>query len=878
MKFQLYPQIGLVIVFFLLLLKPGVGQDKIYTSQRTTHPPKIDGVLDDKAWDKVAWGNNFVQRYPQSEVPPSFQTMFKILYDDNNLYVAIKMLDDEPDKIVRRLSRRDGNEGDWVTIGFDSYNDNLTAYNFGVNAVGVKRDLITTNDASDDTSWDAVYYVKVSIDDEGWNAEFRIPLSQLRFAKLENYEWGLQIQRNIFRFDERSTWQSVARDVKGWVSKWGTLCGIKGIKPKLDIEIMPYTVLKSENYLPEDGNPYEDGTDNSISAGVDGKVSLSNDFTINFTINPDFGQVEADPSEVNLSAFETFFQEKRPFFIEGKNIFSFPITAGGGFGNENLFYSRRIGRRPHLGSSDLGLDDYYSDMPDNANILAAFKLSGKTKNGLSVGILESITPKTNADFSDGENNIESSVEPFTNFFMARIIQDFNNGNTSFGGAFSATNRNNNEEKFYVLPDGEYTGGLDFQHYWRDQTFMIKAVGFFSHVVGSKEAILNLQELQTRYYQRPDADHVEIDTSLTHLSGLGGGFRFAKVGNGNWRYSFSLNFRSPGFDSNGLGFIRNSDEIQNSNSISYQIVEPKGIFNNFYVGFNNWNSWGFDMSHNSSGLGLSIDSKFKNYWSVDAGINKNSEYRNRFALRGGPGLISPSSYSGQVGIETDERKNLGFYFKVSGEIGEHNVKNSQTYRFDVNFRASTALSISLNNSFSINKNPLQYLGTYVVNGSDQYLLGTIDSKQFRISARINYCITPDLSIQYYAQPFIYAGKYSAFKQVTNSTADNYFDRFHEFMPQELTYSESNDKFTIHQDGETYSFDNPDFNSFAFNSNLVIRWEYTPGSTLFLVWSQGRSGGRYGNEFRNFNFSDDVESLFDIYPSNVFLIKFSYRFVI
>ena len=872
-------RIGFLFLCYLIISVKSYSQEKIYTTNRTTIAPTIDGVFSDEAWNNVSWGDEFVMYYPQSGANPTFQTQFKILYDDNNLYVALKMLDDEPGKIERRLSRRDQRQGDWIMIGFDSYNDNLTAYKFGVNAAGVKYDLITINDNKDDRTWDGIYNVKVSIDDEGWNAEFKIPLSQLRFANIENHEWGMQIQRKIFRFDERSTWQHIPRDAGGWVSNWGSLYGIKGIKPKLDIELVPYTVVKSENYKAEEGNPYADGTDNSISAGMDGKVSISNDFTLNFTINPDFGQVEADPSEVNLSAFETFFEEKRPFFIEGKNIFSFPISAGGGFHRENLFYSRRIGRRPHLNKYDLGLDDYYADMPENANILAAFKLSGKTRKGLSVGILESITPETKADFSNSDGkSFESAVEPFTNFFLARVIQDFNNGNTSLGGAISATNRSNNSDEFKILPDGEYSGGLDFQHYWKDQNYMIKAVGFFSHVVGDNQAILNLQESSSRYYQRPDVDYLKIDSTLTSLSGLGGGFRFAKVGGGNWRYSTSINFRSPGFENNGLGYIRNTDEIQINSFISYRLLEPKGIFKSLSMSIRNNNSWDYHMNHNSSGLGLNFNSNLKCFWRVFSGFNFHSEYRNRFALRGGPALIFAPSYSGRIGFESDDRKNLVFELRLSGEKGKYDTRLRKSINVGVDFRASTALSFSIDNSYTVGENSFQYIQTYEQKGKDEYLLGTIKNTQFRISARVNYSLTPDLTVQYYAQPFIYAGKYSNFKRVTNSTADNYFDRFHEFGKGEIFLNGAMDEYIIKENGESHTFNNPDFNRFAFNSNLVVRWEYSPGSTLYLVWSQGRSGGRYANDYSGFDLYDDFNSIFNYHPTNVFLIKFSYRFVI
>ncbi len=877
MKFELTAKILLFVLATVFIGESLFSQNRNYTSQRTTVTPIIDGFIDEEVWDVAEWGGDFFQHFPQNGVAPTYQTQFKILYDDNNLYVAIRMFDEEPEKIVKRLSRRDINEGDWISIGFDSYNDNLTSYNFGVNAVGVKRDLVTVNDNQRDFSWDAVYYVKVSIDDKGWVAEFRIPLSQLRFADVETHNWGMQIVRNVFRLDERSSWQNIPRDAKGWVSNWGNLNGIHGIKPKLDLEIVPYTVIKSDNYKPETGNPYMDGNDFSLSAGLDGKVSLSNEFTLNFTINPDFGQVEADPSEVNLTAFETFFEEKRPFFIEGKNIFSFPLSAGGGaFRNQNIFYSRRIGRTPHLSDGDYSLaDNEYANMPEYANILAAFKFSGKTKNGLSVGIMESIVPKAQVEISDNIDTRKQVVEPFTNYFLARVQKDYNQGNTTLGGMFSATNRDLTNDELNILPKGEYTGGLDFKHFWKDQTFLVQANGFASRIIGSENAIINLQESSTRYYQRPDVNHVSLDTTLTSLSGYGGGFKIGKVGNGHWRYSFILNFRSPGFDPNGLGYIQNADEIQNINYLSYQVLEPKGIFISLRMVSALWNSWSFDWIRNATGIEFNMHSMFKNHWRLDWGVNKSSQYRNRFELQGGPALMLPGGGHGWMVLNTDNRKKLSFNLHTFQDFGRYSSKRSQHYTFGINYRASTALSFSINNSFVENKNELKYIETVDHNGENIFVVGHMRSKQFSSSIRINYSITPDLTIQYYGQPFIFAADYSKFKRITNSTADNYYERFHEYTPNEINLEEG--EYVVNESGiqGEYRFADPKFNFFQFRSNFVVRWEYLPGSTLYFVWSQGRTDD---NGVGEYNFSNDMNTLFDIYPSNVFLLKFSYRIVI
>lgn len=374
------------ILLILLLISNTIhAQQKIYNTKRTSNPPIIDGRLDDEAWKLVAWGSEFRQREPSSGAEPSQKTAFKILYDDNNVYVGVKVYDSNPENIEKRLTKRDQLEGDQIYAAFDSYNDDRTAFVFGVSAAGVQGDIMISNDQRQmDQNWNAVYQVKVSVDNEGWNAEFRIPLSQLRFANLEELEWGLQIVRVIFKTQENVIWQYIPQDSPGWVSQFGNLEGLYGIKSRLDTEIIPYTVMKMNRFEKEIGNPYATGKNESISMGVDGKISLTNDLTLNFTVNPDFGQVEADPSVVNLTAFESFFAEQRPFFMEGNNIFSFPLANGGPFEVDNLLYTRRIGRNPHY-EPDIANNEYL-DRPGFTNILAAFKLSGKTKRGVSIGV------------------------------------------------------------------------------------------------------------------------------------------------------------------------------------------------------------------------------------------------------------------------------------------------------------------------------------------------------------------------------------------------------------------------------------------------------------------------------------------------------------
>ena len=447
-------------------------EKRTYETTFTEIPPNIDGFMNDSCWNSVEWSGDFIQTEPYENKPPTQQTAFKILYDDNNLYVFIKAYDTEPQKISRRLSRRDYFDGDMVEINIDSYYDKQTAFSFTAMASGAKGDEAVTRDGNNwDSSWNPVWYLKTSIDNEGWNAEMRIPFNQLRFGKKDEHVWGLQLMRHIFRLQERSRWQYIPKGSPGQVHLFGELYGITNIKPKRQIELVPYTVGKLERFEKVEGDPFLDGKSSSLSFGLDGKIAVTNDLMLDFTVNPDFGQVEADPSEVNLTAFETYFSERRPFFIEGKNIYDFRPSRMNVINNmqsDNLFYSRRIGRYPHAYPSVSPGE--YVDMPDATTILGALKLSGKTKNGLSIGILESLTADEKAVIDSAGTRSKESVEPLTNYFVGRLQQDFNKGETVIGGIFTAVNRDVKNPNLDFLHTQAYTGGVDFQHNWNERTW------------------------------------------------------------------------------------------------------------------------------------------------------------------------------------------------------------------------------------------------------------------------------------------------------------------------------------------------------------------------------------------------------------------------
>ncbi len=594
------------------------------------------------------------------------------------------------------------------------------------------------------------------------------------------------------------------------------------------------------------------------------------------TINPDFGQVEADPSQVNLSAFESFYPEKRPFFIEGRNIFNFRMTSGDGDGSSTgMFYSRRIGRSPHF-EPELN-DNEYAKVPDNTSILGAFKLSGKTRKGTSIGIMESFTQRENADVS--RNGVESKypVEPFTNYVVARVEQDIDKGNTVVGGIFTATNRDINSENFITLPASAYTGGINATHYWKDKNYFLTFRGIFSNIHGSPEAITELQTSSTHNFQRPDATHLQVDSSLTSLSGHGGTIEFGKFGGGHLRALSWITWSSPGLDFNDLGFMQQADNIQQVAWVGYDEWQPKNFYNRYNFGGDFYTVWNFAGQNMAKGLEMNGNLQFKNYYSVFTGFNLQGNSLSASDLRGGPMLKIPGSFNYRIGIESDERKKLQMELFLMKRWSQYDNSTIALIEYSLTYKPVNAISISLSPEFYVAEDNLQYVTTIEGDEPDNYIMGYLNSKQFSLSARINIGITPDMSIQYYGQPFYFAGDYDRFKTITDPDASNYTDRFHEYVAtEEIKYDSESNMYSVDMDGNgtDFSFDNPDFHFLQYRSNLVYRWEYKPGSTFFLVWSQGRTtDGTEGS----FMFKDYTNELRNTHPQNDFLIKISYALI-
>lgn len=853
-------------------------EKRTYQTKFADNPPAIDGLMNDDSWNSVEWSGDFIQSHPEENKPPTQQTAFKVLFDDSNIYIFIRAYDNEPDKISRIMSRRDAMDGDMVFVDIDSYFDKQTAFVFVAMASGAKGDIaLTQNGENGDDSWNPVWYLETSVDDEGWNAEMRIPLSQLRFGNSPELTWGLQVTRQVYRSQERSLWQFIPKGSPGIVHLYGELHGIRNLKTSRQMEIMPYAVARAERFEKVEGDPFKTGKAQKLSAGLDGKIGLTNDFTLDFTINPDFGQVEADPSEVNLTAFETFFSERRPFFVEGKNIFEFQpnqtIVPHNMF-SDNLFYSRRIGRYPHNYPS-LG-DNEYAKMPESTTILGAMKVSGKTKKGLSLGILESLAAREDALIDNEGVRRKETVEPLTNYLVGRVQQDFRKGETRVGAIFTAVNRDINSPVLDYLHKSAYTAGVDFQHSWKERTWYVAGNAEVSNVNGEPEAILSTQTSSARYFQRTDADYVSVDSSLTSLSGYGATVKFGKTSKKRLQFETSLTVRSPGLEFNDIGYMRYSDVIHQGVWVAYYIRNPFAIFNNFHLNTNHWMYWNFSGQFLSSNANMNFNTQFKNFWRLNGQFNRQSQNISTSLLRGGPSFIQPGGENFSLFLMTDQSKKISAGMGNFHGRGDSRSHNTHMYWAMLTIRPTNSLSVSIEPEYGLEKNELQYVRMAPTTNGPVYIFGKIDQKTLGTTFRINYTINPELSIEYYGQPFVAAGKYGNFKRITDPGAGRFRERFHSYTPEEFRYDQSSNSFNIDESADNivdYTFANPDFNFRQFMSNLVVRWEYLPGSVLYLVWSQGRTSSASNGVFR---YGNDIKDLFGITPHNVFLVKFSYWF--
>jgi hypothetical protein len=832
---------------------------------------RIDGRLDEPEWQRAESGRGFTQREPHDGAPESERTEVRVLYSDAAIYVGIRAYDSNPDEIRAHLARRDReSQSDEVAIYFDSYYDRRTAFEFAVNPRGSIKDVYYFNDNqwSRDLTWDPVWQVNTSVDSLGWVAEFRIPLTQLRFDE-KSSTWGFQVARHIVRKAEITYWSPFSLDASGFVSHFGTLEGLTGLKQPMRLEVRPYTVVNSRFRPEQDGFLYAPSREAGFNMGLDLQYGITSDFTLDLAVNPDFGQVEADPAFVNLSAFETFYPEQRPFFVEGSGLFQKSINIG------QLFYSRRIGRPPQ--GFAFPPSGGTVEIPDRTTILSAGKVTGKSAGGLGLGIMSAVTRKERAviRYPDGNINGREIIEPLTHYFISRVEQDFKEGSQTVGVMITAVNRRLTEELAFLHRDA-YTVHLDGTHRFRNNSYYIEWQFGGSSVRGSEGALVRTQTSSLHYFQRPDAEHLSVDSSRTSLTGYNYQVRGGKRA-GRWQYGAGYEYSDPNMNINDAGFQWRSTDRQNLWLwLHYIRSQPSWVFNNFRLGI--------DMNRTGTTGGelmstwfrpIFISGTFKNNWSI--GLNPMAfRITNRVvtALRGGP-TVRGDLWSQQfMWLNTDSRKTVSFNFNIlRGKVfgtgnNWYGMWNGMTVR------PGETVNFSLSVGYDHNINPIQWVTRRIVFDETRYILATIEQKTINVQLRTNWIVSPTLSIEFYVQPFVSAGTYSEYKEVREPMARDFNDRYRWFGDNIVCAEDNICRVDLNDDGVyDISFGKPDFNFRQLQSTFVLRWEYRPGSVLFVAWQHGRN---IFEPHGNFGGLGDMGELFSVPSDNIILLKMNYWF--
>ncbi len=840
---------------------------------------EIDGRLDEATWQRGTEAGNFTQVEPRDGAPPSQRTSVRVAVDGGALFIAARLYDTSPDAIVARLGRRDSQtNSDAFTVSIDSYHDHRTAFQFGVNAAGVKFDGMTPNDSQDaDASWDPVWEVATRIDSAGWIVEMRIPLSQLRFASDSTSTWGVNFERYILRTGETVRWAWVPNSETGFASRFGHLdaLGDLGAAKRNRLEIMPYSVVQGDfDTAADEANPFFDGTSGGMQLGADFKYGVSNSITLTGTINPDFGQVEADAAEVNLTVFETYFNERRPFFVEGANLFRFGAGSSGTiFGSPQLFYSRRIGRPP---SAAAPRDAEFSQVPEVTQILGAAKLSGRVA-GWSVGLLDAVTAREIARFRlPAEDSDESVVEPLTNYSVLSLRRDLRGGRTGLGLMGTSVIRDIDEPSLNFLRETAHTAGLDFYHRFGRNQYALSGTLSGSRISGDSIAIAGAQRSSARYFQRPDQDYMTYDPSARDLSGYAVSASGGKVA-GSWLVGSDFFATSPGFEINDVGFQQSADRIFLGGRINRRWLTGVGPFRYAQSYVNASRTFNYDQTRVGSGVFTGVYGQLRNLWSGNIDFARNQSFQSDRTTRGGPLLLIPPQWQLSGQLSSDSRRRATAYVYGSRRVNESGG-HGETAGFGITFRPSSAITLSADPAYSNTHAKSGYLFAYadptaVATYGRRHLMADLDQTTFDITLRSDLALSPVMSLQFHAQPFTSAVDYTVFKSFERPRKLEFLE--YGTGGSTLEYDAQSRAYRLDADGPgaspEVSLGDPDFRLRSLRANLVLRWEYRPGSTVYLAWAHGRS---MVSENPEFDVRSDFSDLLRDDQRNRLVLKVSY----
>ena len=859
----------------------GTGHASVPTLQAapTSAEIRLDGRLDDAAWSSATPATGFTQNDPSEGQPGSERTEVRVLIGNGAVYIGARMLDGDASAIVSRLGRRDERvSSDRITVRLDARHDHLSAFLFDVYPAGNKGDAAIGSDGFQDYSWDPVWDVATSVDSEGWSAELRIPLSQLRYNR-DAEEWGIQVARFIQRKQEEAVLSFVPSTEAQGINRYAHLTGMRDLPASRRIELVPYTSMRAQYDQTPAGNPFRDGSDYFTSFGADLRMGLGSNLTLDATINPDFGQVEVDPAVVNLSAFETTFPEQRPFFVEGADLFRFgSLNTFNSFGTPTTFFSRRIGRAPQGSIGNPAAS--YADVPEQTTIAAAMKVTGKLPGGWSVAVLNAVTPRETARYviDPEQPELEQTVEPLANYFVARLRRESNEGNTAIGSLFTAVHRSIEDEGLAsALRSSAYLAGLDLNHSWGDRMWALDASIAGSFIQGSEAAILRAQTASARYYQRPDAENIEVDPTRTSLRGHAAQLALTKT-NGNWAGNIALGDKSPGYETNDVGATFTVGRRGIATDIHYYQPRPGPIFRNWTLGFLTGNDWNYDGDHTTSYIASIQNLRFRNFWQLNTNVFHNLPSYDDQLTRGGPLARLPWRNNINANLSTSNRGM--FTTSVQASLNSNGADGwGRTIGVGVTMQPASNVRLSFEPNFGRFHNVSQFVrgvndaaatGTF----GRRSVFATLDQRELALDTRLSWTFSPRMSLQLFVQPLISTGDYTDFKEFTTPGA---FDFAVYGQDQgSISRDAGTGSYTVDPDGaegpaQSFGISNPNFNFRSLRGNAVFRWEFRPGSILFLVWQQSRQGIE---NIGDFALGRDFGEVFRNPATNVLALKMTY----
>jgi len=847
---------------------------------RLTSPVKVDGLLDEPAWQGPPAADRFVQGDPVEGAAPSESTWAWVAWDNQALYVAARCWDAHPDSIITNLVRRDVlAAGDRFLVLLDPYHDHRGGYFFALSAAGVLRDGLLLNDTWNDDSWDGVWEGRTRRDEKGWTVEMRVPFSQLRYRAGAEQTWGINLRRRIERRAEETYLVYQPKNSATYVSRFPHLVGLQNGHRSRTFEVLPYVTSKAEHLAHDAGDPFRDGVRGTPALGADLRTNVGNSLTLNLTANPDFGQVEVDPAVVNLSDVESYFGEKRPFFTENLSIFNqFGQEGGSSYWSFNwwnpvFFYTRRIGRGPQGGVPESA---EFSDVPVATRILGAAKLTGKLTPSVNFGMLSAMTSREQAEYAAGGRRGTAEVEPLTYYGVARGLKEFEGGRNGLGVMTTLAQRRFAGDGLEdVLNRQSLTAGVDGWHCLdARQVWVLTGWGAVTRVAGTERRMIALQRGSRHYFQRPDADHVEVDSSATSLTGYGARLSLQKK-KGNVVANSAVGIMSPRFDVNDMGFEPRSDAVNAHVGGGYK-----------WTNMNRWRKYAnllgsvfqnrdFGGVITWQGVWASTELDFTNNWCVSLNGALNPQTTSITRTRGGPRMLNLSNREIGLYATTDSKNRL--YYELSAYAGGSPDSRTKCLSLNpcVEWKPVSNLSMSAGPGYDYMVEDAQYVTTVAAPGEvpgdfggQRYVFARLDQTTISANIRLNISFTPNLSLQTFLQPLICAGRYDDFKELARSGS---YEFVHYGRDPGTSYADG--LVTPAGGGTPFGLDDPSFNFRSLRGNAVLRWEYRPGSVLYLVWTQQRTDQEPLGELR---FGPSSRRLLDARADNIFLVKATYYF--